>query len=287
MKHDLKSPFMYRGGKSLVADEVHRRFGRLSTYIEPFAGSLAVLLASSGPLARREIVNDFDTLIINFWRTLRQDPQAMLKYVAYPPIQADVKSWAPWLQDRAQVIQKAIRDGECDYVDIEAAGRWMWFINHNVRGSALKGASLYTHSQGIQRMELEDAERLLAGIQQRLRHVVVYNGDWTRVLTDRLLYKQPPTGIFLDPPYLTSTGRCIVYTHDSGTIANDVRAWAIEHGDDERLRIALCGWEEEHADQMPNDWATYRWRATGSKGGVNECVWFSPHCRNEGFRDWL
>ncbi len=50
----LKAPFPYFGGKSRVADEVWRRFGNPKTYVEPFCGSCAVLLARPGGAAGRE-----------------------------------------------------------------------------------------------------------------------------------------------------------------------------------------------------------------------------------------
>ena len=41
----LKAPFVWAGGKSSIAAEVWARFGDVANYTEPFAGSLAVLLA--------------------------------------------------------------------------------------------------------------------------------------------------------------------------------------------------------------------------------------------------
>ena len=40
----LKAPFPWFGGKSRVAHFVWPRFGNVGNYVEPFAGSLAVLL---------------------------------------------------------------------------------------------------------------------------------------------------------------------------------------------------------------------------------------------------
>jgi DNA adenine methylase len=41
----LKAPFPWFGGKSIIAPEVWERFGNVQNFVEPFAGSLAVLLA--------------------------------------------------------------------------------------------------------------------------------------------------------------------------------------------------------------------------------------------------
>jgi hypothetical protein len=69
------------GAVSVVRWEVARRgsvwerFGNVPNYVEPFAGSLAVLLARPTP-PRVETVNDKDCYLANFWRALQHDPEA-------------------------------------------------------------------------------------------------------------------------------------------------------------------------------------------------------------------
>ena len=55
----LKAPFPWFGGKSRVAHIVWEAFGNCDNYVEPFAGSLAVLLARPHP-PQTETVNDLD-----------------------------------------------------------------------------------------------------------------------------------------------------------------------------------------------------------------------------------
>ena len=55
----LKAPFPYFGGKSRFAKDVWMRFGKLDRYIEPFAGSLAILLANPNQ-PKSEVVCDTD-----------------------------------------------------------------------------------------------------------------------------------------------------------------------------------------------------------------------------------
>ena len=65
----LRAPFPWFGGKSRAAPLVWAALGDVSNYVEPFAGSLAVLLAR--PHAPRvETVNDADCYVANFWRAL-------------------------------------------------------------------------------------------------------------------------------------------------------------------------------------------------------------------------
>ena len=54
------------------------------------------------------------------------------------------------------------------------------------------------------------------------------------------------------------------WAKECGSVAHDVRKWAIEHGDDPLLRIALCGYDGEH--EMPGEWECLEWKAKGGYG---------------------
>jgi hypothetical protein len=129
-------------------------------------------------------------------------------------------------------------------------------------------------------------------LEERLRRVRVCCGDWTRVLGRSPTECIGTTAVFLDPPYSAARDSGI-YASDSFEVANDVREWAIAHGDNPKLRIALCGYGpgpdgqlSEHA--MPDGWSCLRWKANGGHGNASngrgranahrERIWFSPHC---------
>jgi hypothetical protein len=140
----------------------------------------------------------------------------------------------------------------------------------------------------------------MQALSERLRRVRICCGDWTRVCGGKdgdhyahFFSAGEPCGVFLDPPYADSAEREEkIYTQDSLTVAHDVREWAICHGDDPRLRIALCGYQDEH--QMPNSWRMVKWKAAGGMAGIargatkakankfRERIWFSPSCLNGG-----
>lgn len=143
-------------------------------------------------------------------------------------------------------------------------------------GATGQGINASGRSQGLY--------EYLADLSTRLRRVRVCCGDWTRILTPSVTTYMGVTGVFLDPPYAHDLReRCYAEDHD---ISADVRAWALKHGDDPNFRIALCGYEDEHGDQMPPTWERLKWKAHGgyarSERGVKnrgeERIWFSPHC---------
>jgi len=127
----------------------------------------------------------------------------------------------------------------------------------------------------------------MLALAARLRRVRVCCGDWARICTDAVIFNESPTAVFLDPPYSYGVGRDEnLYSTDSGDVAHAVREWCIAHGDDKRLRIALCGYDGEHV--MPDSWDCVAWKAPGGYGNQGEGrgkdnadrerIWFSPHC---------
>ena len=135
-------------------------------------------------------------------------------------------------------------------------------------------------------------------LSARLRHVRIVNGDWRRVVTSGALFtlqarqEKGVCGVFLDPPYASATGRAMgLYTEDNGTVADDVRQWCVDNGDNPKLRIVLSGFDSEHPELEVRGWRVVEWFKSGwLKGGMaqqsanghsqgRERLWLSPHCR--------
>jgi DNA adenine methylase len=100
-------------------------------------------------------------------------------------------------------------------------------------------------------------------LSDRLRRVRVCCGDWSRVCGPTPTVKQGVTAVFLDPPYDQDERAGSLYVHDS-PVSAAVREWAIQWGDDPRMRIALCSYGEGDG--------------RGRANAAREVVWFSPHC---------
>ena len=326
----LKAPFPWFGGKSRAAGLIWPRFGDVPNYVEPFAGSLAVLLSRPTP-PRVETVNDRDCYLSNFWRAVQADPEAVAAAADYPVNEADLHARHRWLVTTGRErIERLMSDP--DHYDVQVAGWWVWGLcqwigdgwcgvgadwkqtphladagrgvhralpgrklpaMHGRGGKGVHGASLQlpslggsrgasgrgVHGSGAKRLELVD---WFADLAQRLRRVRVACGDWSRVLGPSVTTGIGVTGVLLDPPYL---GEEEVYG-GAQPVALAVRDWALQHGDDPKLRIALCGYAGDY--EMPASWACVPWKAKGGYGGQSrqhdnpnarrERIWFSPHC---------
>lgn len=322
----LHAPFPWFGGKSRIAPDVWARFGDVINFVEPFAGSLAVLLgrpAAHLMVPRVETINDKDAHLANFWRAIQFAPDAVAQYASWPVNEVDLHARHLWLVTTgAERIARLTRDPL--YYDPQVAGWWVWGlcawiaagwcqIRDRTRIPRQRLPHLSSLGMGVHRpdahtdmwagleMTLPHSIPHLGGnrgvlrhraeildtfrqLSDRLRRVRVTCGDWTRVMGDSVTWRHGTTGVFLDPPYALHE-RSRVYAVDED-VSVAVREWAIAHGSNPLLRIALCGYEGEH--HMPSSWTCLAWKAIGGYGSrgegrgrtnaARERVWFSPHC---------
>ena len=316
-----KPLFPWFGGKSPVADIVWSALGSdVKNYVEPFFGSGAVLFLRPGGPGAIETVNDADGLVSNFWRALRNDPDAVADAADWPVNEADLHARHLWLLGQRERITERLM-GDPDFYDAKAAGWWCWGIcswigsgwcsgkgpwvsvdgefalRNSGKGVNRKRPHLSNSGQGVNRKRprSEWLRGYLGEFSGRLARVRVCCGDWSRVCGPSVTFRHGPTGVFLDPPYADSASRTSdLYATDCEQVAHAVREWAIEQGTNPLMRIVLAGYDGEH--EMPSGWRVQEWKAaggyalsakegskaTGKANAKRERLWFSPHCVDVG-----
>ena len=123
---NLKSPFPWFGGKSRAADLIWPRFGNVKNYVEPFAGSLAVLLRRPHEDGN-EIVNDLDCYVANAWRAMKLAPDEVAKFCDWPVNEADLHARHRWLHGRSEFRERM--KNEHEFYDAKIAGFWIWGLS--------------------------------------------------------------------------------------------------------------------------------------------------------------
>ena len=309
----LAAPFPYFGGKANACELVWSLLGLLDNYVEPFAGSAAMILGRPDGDGV-ETINDFDGFVANFWRAISKDPNAVAFHADWPVNECDLLARHSWLVRQKDALRDALHDPE--YFDAKIAGWWCWGVCNWIGSGWCSGNGpwvwdgekivdrrqlphLGNAGRGINRQlpHLGNAgmgdryEAILHTFQElsdRLRNVRVCCGDWTRIIGESVTVKHAGiTGVFLDPPYADTANRTDnLYACDDTGVAHDVREWCLANGNNPRLRIALCGYEGEHV--MPASWACVPWKASGGYGSQGETtgrdnatkerIWLSPAC---------
>jgi site-specific DNA-adenine methylase len=306
MAGTLAAPFPWFGGKSGAVSQVWDAFGEVDNYVEPFAGSAAMLLGA--PEGKRvETINDADGFVANFWRAISMDADAVAAHADWPTNEADLFARHSWLI-RQKHLQDSLNDPE--WFDAKIAGWWCWgacnwigsgwcsgtgpWVWDGERitdsrqlphlGNAGQGINrqlphLGNAGQGINRQlpHLGNAGRgqyireWFSILQNRLRDVRVTCGDWSRVVKDSVTTRHGLTSVFLDPPYtkgakVYSAGGC------GGDLANEVRAWCIANSGNAKLRIVLCGHAGEHDELLSHGWAIREWTARKGYAMTDEAI---------------
>jgi len=315
---EVKAPFPWFGGKSRASDLIWDRLGDVENFVEPFAGSLAVLLSRPKfpfVATRVETVNDKDCYVANFWRAIQADPEGVADYADNPVNEADLHARHAWLHRQVETAERLKSDPE--FYDVRIAGYWCWglsswigdnFCRPNKNriiphlGDPGKGVNrqlphLVDPGMGVNRQlphlgdpgknGCRDRHERLRGyfyeIADRLRGVRVCCGDWARVLTPSVTFRHGMTGVLLDPPYNVDGTE---YGESSTGLSTAVREWALAEGERTEMRIALCGYAGEgHEILESQGWDVDQWKAGGGYNNMGdgenrhrERIWFSPAC---------
>ncbi len=127
-----KTPWPYFGGKADAAEAVWAALGDVPHYVEPFAGSLAVLMRRPHPCNRpyfSETVNDLDGLLVNSWRSMRASPDEMADAASWPVTEADLTArHLALVRWRAAGGLDRLRS-DPDWHDAKMAGWWAWGLS--------------------------------------------------------------------------------------------------------------------------------------------------------------
>lgn len=135
----MRSPFPYPGGKARAAEMIWEGLGPVNTYIEPFAGTMAALLGCPYGARPREIVNDIDGLLVNFWRALKYAPDETAWHADYPTSHIDLTARLNFLRGQGEErIQKMLADPY--WHDPELAGLWVYCISNSIVMSVERAA---------------------------------------------------------------------------------------------------------------------------------------------------
>lgn len=316
----IPAPFPYFGGKRRAAPIVWTHLGDPAGYVEPFAGSAAVLLARPHVDNRRrvETINDLDGWLVNVWRAIQLSPDEVARHAWGPVAEIDYHARLAWLQSRREGLVPWL-EGDPEVHDAKAAGWWLTVVAAGIgdpwdrgpwvvrdgdlvklpRGSAGQGVNrelphLGNAGQGVKRKlpHLGDAgqgvngfglpalEAYMRSLAFRLQRVRITCGSWTRVVKPSVMR----AGIGGD-------GARSVFLDPPYATSGDLyhegsTTVSAEVRDwcltaDPKWRMALAGYDNEHDELLGHGWR----RVAGKSGGGSGYSVRADNGRREGL--WL
>ena len=198
----IQAPFPYFGGKSGAAETVWAAFGAVDNYVEPFAGSAAMLLAA--PEGKRiETINDADGFVANFWRAIAHDPDAVAHAADWPCNENDLFARHSWLVRQTATLTERLH-ADPNWYDAKIAGWWCWGACNWIGSGWCSGTGPWVFDgdnivDGRNLPHLGDAGQ---GINRQLPHL----GDAGRGINRKLPHLSAGRGINRKLPHL-SAGR--------------------------------------------------------------------------------
>jgi DNA adenine methylase len=195
----------YFGGKQTIAEQVVSFFPPHGHYVEPFCGSLSILLAK--PRSKMETVNDLHSGLMTFWRVLRDREAELIRACEMTP------------HSRAEYLH--CRDADPVDDEIEIARR-VWVVLTQGRGGADRAKQsnfrYYIDPNGSSigfPVYLDGYRDRMPPAALRLRGVTLESMSALDIIAK--YGKCPDVLLYVDPPYLGSLRAGNRYRHELKT----------------------------------------------------------------------
>lgn len=245
----MKSPVPYFGGKQTVAPWIVSLLPNHDHYVEPYAGSLAVLLAK--PRSRMETVNDLNGELMTFWRVLRDRGPELHRVCTLTP------------HSRAE--HDAAFEPATD--ELETARR-VWVRLTQGRSNALQrrtGWRAFIDASGSTTPMPDRLERYCDRIALATERLIGVSLECMPALSLIAKYgAHEGVLLYVDPPYLASTRNSTHYQHELKTDAEH-RELAAALADC-KAAVVLSGYASPLYAELYDGWHCYEQAASAGNG---------------------
>ena len=287
----LVAPFPYFGGKRRIASLVWSALGDPGGYLEPFAGSAAVLLARPCFTGLRvETLNDADGWLVNAWRSIQLSPDKVAQHCEWPVTEIDYHARLAWLQSRRDADLVAWLEGDPEHHDPKAAAWWLYvsacgignvwkpgpwhIVGEYLRKTSTDSSGVHAGlphlssggtgilrkiphlgdgGKGYNSIKVSHLYEYMQTLATRLKNVRIVCGDWKRVTTASVVRaKRGGDG---------SLGIFLdppyftsgdLYGYVDKDVCAEVQQWCAR--ETSGLRVILCGYENDHDALMDVGW---------------------------------
>lgn len=256
----LLPPFIYAGSRVHSAEQIVSVLPPHKHYVEPFAGSLSVLLRKTR--APMETVNDLDGLLMAFWRVLRD---------RYDELEV-VCALTPTSRAEYQACQDTLHESGID--ELERARR-VWVVFSQGRAGTLRNTGWRHFAKGGAASGIPERVSSYLGrfapVAERLRNVSLECKPALELIgaygahAENLLY--------CDPPFLRERGSSPLYAHEmQHPIEHEQLAAALRECN---ATVVLSGYASDLYDGLYDGWHRHAIDPEGAPGASSrpEMLW--------------
>lgn len=186
----------FMGAKNKLEKWIRSFFPKYTVYVEPFFGSGAVFYnLNPSPV---EIINDLNGNVVNFFRTLRDEPDELIRQIALTPYAKEEFEKTPIIFDVDESLSLS---------DVERARlfyTWSWMCFYPNTGRRKQPFRLIKGDTSGDYADLEPLYFLV----DRLRGVQIMNIPAGELITKMLKGRElnlKDTLFYCDPPYVPET----------------------------------------------------------------------------------
>lgn len=200
----MNSPIKWVGSKKQLKKDIVALFPQHTTYVEPFFGGGSVYFEKEP--SKVEVVNDYDGNVINFYKVLQIDSEALLNKIDSALISREL-----FLEYRASKWDKL--------EPLERAFRFLYILKcsfgglfrFNQKGECNSPFAGNPSPKAKSSLFSKNTEKSLKEAHKRLQNAIIENGDYKEIVKR---YDTKDTLFFLDPPYDTDYSYGVKFNYD-------------------------------------------------------------------------
>lgn len=232
----MKAVIKYPGAKNRIASWICSFIPEHKVYLEPYAGSLAVLF--NKPRSHIETVNDLNEDVVNFFRVLRDYPEELKREIYLTPYSRI--EYEHSYEYSGDSIERARRFCVRCWQGFGCSNRYMNGFKSGQQSNSPNPAKVWA-----------DMPDILLQAADRLKGVQIENIPALELIKR---YDTSDVFMYVDPPYLHGTRKNYLYKHEMDN-EDHVRLLEalLEHPgkvilsgyDNDLYNDMLCGWRKE------------------------------------------
>lgn len=259
-----RSALRIYGGKRRKADWIISQFPAHTCYVEPFGGAMSVLLRKQPSVC--EVYNDADSELVNFFRVLREQPDALIRAIALTPYSREEvdRSCAP------TGTETPLEAARLTYVR-------SWQSRHGLPAVGKMGWR-YDIANARQNVETwRTGPESLWQIVDRMKEVQLEHGDALKLFSR---YDRKDTLFYVDPPYVAETrGKRWATTAYKHELTDDDHVVLAARLNTLKGMVVVSGYDSELYDRLYAGWHKVKAMAQthNSKIQAVETLWLSPN----------